>query len=690
MESSVSSISPMTSPMEQTEESKTLVDPKQQLDAYIAWINSQLKKKTGVRPIQDLRNDMKDGINFVYIIEIVSGERIPGIHLMPTTYAEMIENVEKVLQFMGREHIKMHRISARDIVDGNLKAVMRLILALAAHYKPMSVRHSVHTRSTMKSQSLMGIAQGASAALTEARRNVKRAGRRHARSWYDSRHNESSSEPCSDSDQNYLRAEPRFQPGSFERRELEGASAGSSPISSCLASPRTSLHLPDEDFSLVEQYRSSDSMTASQESKVQSTCVGCASGAMGAADVEMLHEVKQQLMQLQDLILTNCIPEGSGTIQDVEQLTAENFVILKSQLQHVTLVSESLREEMSRMKNENLQLQGTRAGLQHRLAEQDSLLSQLKSEKLHIELELQAKVAENESLRKQLRECSERVASVKGKVSQEAERREQTISNLRQELMRRDQRIDQLQHQLKQEKVLRQELQDLHARLLAVGQTGATLSAKVARQDQRMAEFEGQMKQATVILWQICSRLVSIKGHLEMSMLQQSLENMMKVARTRSPPLDQLERSIINMLQNVQAARQLEHPECSMDSMQSHPGSGHKGGPRLRQQFLNVQSKVARQRGGQCGDGTPSTAVLYFSGHSLHPFHCLMPGRLGEIRLRDFKNLFEDADQYRYYFKALDPEYGTVKEELVKDEAVVPGWEDKIVAWVESEPGTQC
>lgn len=43
----------------------------QQLDAYIAWINSQLKKKTGVRPIQDLRNDMKDGINFVYIIEIV-------------------------------------------------------------------------------------------------------------------------------------------------------------------------------------------------------------------------------------------------------------------------------------------------------------------------------------------------------------------------------------------------------------------------------------------------------------------------------------------------------------------------------------------------------------------------------------------------------------------------------------------
>jgi hypothetical protein len=40
--------------------------------------------------------------------------------------------------------------------------------------------------------------------------------------------------------------------------------------------------------------------------------------------------------------------------------------------------------------------------------------------------------------------------------------------------------------------------------------------------------------------------------------------------------------------------------------------------------------------------------------------------RLGTIRLRDFKNLFEDCERYRYYFKALDAEYGTVKEEVKK------------------------
>ena len=42
----------------------------------------------------------------------------------------------------------MHQISSREILEGNLKAVMRLILALAAHYKPQSVRHHDATAAT--------------------------------------------------------------------------------------------------------------------------------------------------------------------------------------------------------------------------------------------------------------------------------------------------------------------------------------------------------------------------------------------------------------------------------------------------------------------------------------------------------------------------------------------------------------
>ena len=39
--------------------------------------------------------------------------------------------------------------------------------------------------------------------------------------------------------------------------------------------------------------------------------------------------------------------------------------------------------------------------------------------------------------------------------------------------------------------------------------------------------------------------------------------------------------------------------------------------------------------------------------------------RLGEITLDDFKGAFDRPGQYRYHFKALDPEFGTVKEEVL-------------------------
>ena len=59
----------------------------------------------------------------------------------------MRENLERVLQFMATKRIRMHAITSREVLEGNLKSVMRLILALAAHYKPQSVRH--HENSTI-------------------------------------------------------------------------------------------------------------------------------------------------------------------------------------------------------------------------------------------------------------------------------------------------------------------------------------------------------------------------------------------------------------------------------------------------------------------------------------------------------------------------------------------------------------
>nr|XP_013812106.1 PREDICTED: dixin isoform X4 [Apteryx mantelli mantelli] len=162
----------------------------QQLQAYVAWVNSQLKKKPTIKPVQDLRQDLRDGVILSSLIEIVAGEKLNGVQVNPTSQQEMRENVEKVLQFVASKKIRMHQTSAKDIVDGNLKSIMRLILALAAHFKPGSGRamnHSAPAGTVGKSasasaashrpRSAAAVAQGAVAALADVRQDVSQLGR---------------------------------------------------------------------------------------------------------------------------------------------------------------------------------------------------------------------------------------------------------------------------------------------------------------------------------------------------------------------------------------------------------------------------------------------------------------------------------------------------------------------------------
>ena len=43
---------------------------------------------------------------------------------------------------------------------------------------------------------------------------------------------------------------------------------------------------------------------------------------------------------------------------------------------------------------------------------------------------------------------------------------------------------------------------------------------------------------------------------------------------------------------------------------------------------------------------------------------CSISKRIGDIRLSDFKALFDRPGFYRYHFKAVDQEFGMVKEEV--------------------------
>jgi len=90
------------------------------------------------------------------------------------------------------------------------------------------------------------------------------------------------------------------------------------------------------------------------------------------------------------------------------------------------------------------------------------------------------------------------------------------------------------------------------------------------------------------------------------------------------------------------------------------------------------------------GCGNPNVApattkILYFTNRSVTPFMSTINKRIGEIRLIDFKNLFDRPGFFRFHFKAVDQEFGMVKEEISCDDTVLPGTEGKIVAWVEED-----
>lgn len=48
-----------------------------------------------------------------YILILSAGEDISGVHDVPSTYAEMKENIERILHFMSAKKIRMHHIMAK-------------------------------------------------------------------------------------------------------------------------------------------------------------------------------------------------------------------------------------------------------------------------------------------------------------------------------------------------------------------------------------------------------------------------------------------------------------------------------------------------------------------------------------------------------------------------------------------------
>ncbi|XP_024921689.1 dixin isoform X3 [Cynoglossus semilaevis] len=615
----------------------------QQLTTYVSWVNAQLKKKPGLKPITNLRLDLQDGVVLTQLIEIVAGEVLEGVSETPQNKEESRRNVEQVLHFITSRHIRMPHISARDIVDGNLKSVMRIILALAAHFKP-SANHRTAAAAGGRTGlrgcvphnplSTVALAQGAAAALASARFDASQPSR-VARVNSGGGLDEGRS-VC-------VRAlVEQYERGSPDEQDSPQTNSSVSPLPQDRAPPG------GQSDGLEKEYQQ-------QQSTESSLDVGTTLDDSLSEELEKeVQETRKMVSALQALLLQGSLPEEEeeeDVSLHVDQCDPEQqLTVVRSRLDQSMEEVQELKREVLRCKQELRTLQGVKVAQQQRLCSQESSILQMKQELLRASMSRDELNNQKAELQWKLEESNRLWTECKKEVGQ----KERLLQQLRLRLEESQKQQTDLQRELENKTNL---LQGLMGRDLQ--QTPPSTDINSGGSPHSGAPAVSLSDQAE-----------------EVQLLRDSLESLRNNFRDHAPQhhtLDTLEQGIVSLMDRLQVL---------------HAHRGRVSSPRRKGQRSDHDPwSCTKPQSGSAA--AAATKILYFTGKSATPSMITIHKRLGEVTLKDVKAAVDQEGNYRYHFKALDPEFGTVKEEVYLDGAVVPGWEGKIVAWVEEDRGDE-
>ncbi|XP_056267456.1 dixin-like isoform X2 [Pseudoliparis swirei] len=584
----------------------------QQLAAYVSWVNSQLKRKPGLQPITSLRRDLQDGVVLTQLIEIVAGETLDGVHVAPQNKEESGKNVEQVLQFISSRRIHMPHISARDVVDGDLKSVMRIILALAAHFKPSANHRAGSGRSLTRGSvshnplSTVALAQGAAAALASARLDASQPTR--------TTRLQSGVRALV---KQYERGAPD-EPGSPQpsrNNQMHVVPLSSFSCVSPMSSPTASDRPPDDPRPPEGGETSLDvSLSDTLEKEVQ--------------------ETRHMVSTLQALLLRGSLPEDEqdASLAADQGAAEQQLVVVRGRLDQSMEEARELKRELLRCKQEMRNLQAVKDAQQQRLCSQEASILQMKQELLRAGMTADELNNHNAELQWKLEDCNKMWGECKKEAGQ------------------KDRLLQQLKH--KRENELQRELEHNN------------ISQIPTSTEHNGHSFPG-------------SPAPPMSDAEEVQLLRDSLRSLRNDFRDHDPQhhtLDTLEQGIVSLIDRLHLL---------------HTQRGRGKSPRRKGQHTDSDTRPCTKVCQSHNGPSASTKILYFIGKSPTPSMINIPKRLGEVTLRDVKAAVDREGNYRYHFKALDPEFGTVKEEVFLDGAIIPGWEGKIVAWVEEDRGEE-
>uniref|UniRef100_A0A3B4GHG1 Dixin-A-like n=1 Tax=Pundamilia nyererei TaxID=303518 RepID=A0A3B4GHG1_9CICH len=350
-----------------------------------------------------------------------------------------------------------------------------------------------------------------------------------------------------------------------------------------------------------------------------------------------MQEARRMVFRLQALLLHGSLPEedqdGSVSFGDNRANTEQQLVLIRSRLDQSMEEALDLKRELLRHKQETRHIQAIKDALQQRLAVQEDAVLQLKQELLRCNMAKDQLEGENAELKRKLSERNKLLS-------------EYELGRKDRILQQQQQKLDEAQH--KAHEAFRSE--------------GSGYSNSVASTSPPVFQHSGEELQ--VVREALRSLRDSFSGH-----------------DPQHHTLDTLEQGVATLmdrLHSLDTQRRQDRGEFKSPGRRANSTDRDSWPP---------SSKMAHSHSSPGLDTAVSTKVLYFTDRSLTPFLINIPKRLGEVTLRDFKAAVDRQGSFRYHFKALDPEFGTVKEEVFQDGAVVPGWEGKIVAWVEEDHG---
>ncbi|KAK6169208.1 hypothetical protein SNE40_020304, partial [Patella caerulea] len=118
---------------------------------YTDWANHYLEKSRNKKFISDLQQDISDGVLLADVIEAVTNDKVKDIKLKPKNTAQMVDNINACLNFLSGLGVSVDGISAKDIKEGNLKAILGLFFSLS-RYKQQQKTQQAAQKSAEQSQ----------------------------------------------------------------------------------------------------------------------------------------------------------------------------------------------------------------------------------------------------------------------------------------------------------------------------------------------------------------------------------------------------------------------------------------------------------------------------------------------------------------------------------------------------------